>query len=53
MRKLLQYLQIILDSGQESYYTGEEKFDHFIFELISKIYTFLVDPKLLWDSLGA
>lgn len=53
LQKLLSYLQVILDQGIESYYKGEDNFENIIFENLTKIYTFVVDPKLLWDSLGA
>jgi hypothetical protein len=46
-------LQIILDQGLEIYYDSEDTFEHSIFETISGIYTFVIDPKLIWDILGA
>ena len=53
LQQLLGYLQMILDQGLEGYYTSEDNFEHCIFELVSNIYTFVVDPKLIWDILGA
>jgi hypothetical protein len=50
---LLSYLQIILDQVLQIYDTSEDNFELSIFEIVSSIYTFIADPKLLWDMLGA
>lgn len=50
---LLGYLQLVLDQVLQIYYTGEESFEQNIFEIVSSLYTFVADPRLLWDLLGA
>lgn len=53
LRVLLGYLQIVLDQVLQTDYTGEESFEHNVFEVVSSLYTFVADPRLLWDLLGA
>jgi hypothetical protein len=53
LRVLLGYLQVVLEQGLQSYFSGEEIFEHQVFQVVSSLYTFVADPKLLWDLLGA
>lgn len=43
----------MLDQALQIYYTGEEGFEQSVFEVVSSLYTFVADPRLLWDLLGA
>jgi hypothetical protein len=53
LRVLLAHLQVVLDQALQTYYTGEQNFEQDVFEVVSSLYTFVADPKLLWDLLGA
>lgn len=53
LKVLLEYLQVVLDQGLQIYYTGEDSFEQGVFEVVSSLYTFVADPRLLWDLLGS